>query len=231
MQPTDTISRVIVAIDTYLATLDSSLYTEKGTAHGIAEIRSAIARASGNPVKLQSPSTLGALTHMERALQATADHGQPMLADAIRSAIPNLRWVTYNAYDAEKIGRGFAEGHAFTSLIGEDAPVRAADFDLGIFLIAPRTLYRDHNHPAPELYAPLTGPHGWRFKPGAPFHWREAHHPVWNEPNEIHATQTGEEPFLCIFGWTKDVMLPARIIPSDDWAQIDSALLEGKAAA
>ncbi len=37
---------------------------------------------------------------------------------------------------------------------------------MGLFVIAPHVLYRDHAHAAPELYLPLTGPHGWRFAPG-----------------------------------------------------------------
>ena len=72
-----------------------------------------------------------------------------------------------------------------------------------------KLFYRDHHHAAPELYAPLTGPHGWRFKPGDPLDWKEADVPVWNNPWEPRATMTGDIPFLAIFCWTKDA-LPAR---------------------
>jgi hypothetical protein len=56
-------------------------------------------------------------------------------------------------------------GHADCALMGEEAALGADGFDCGFFLIAPHVLYRDRRHPAPELYAPLTGPHGWRFGP------------------------------------------------------------------
>jgi hypothetical protein len=48
-----------------------------------------------------------------------------------------LLWVTYDAYPRAEIGEAFAAGHAFASIIGEDAPFAATDFDLGLFLIAP----------------------------------------------------------------------------------------------
>ncbi len=100
--------------------------------------------------------------------------GKPSLAKAIAEARPFLHWVSYDAYPREDIGAGFADNHAFASIIGEGCPIEAVDFDLGLFIIAPHLFYRDHHHAAPELYAPLTGPHGWRFKPGDPLVWKEA---------------------------------------------------------
>jgi hypothetical protein len=101
--------------------------------------------------------------------------------------------------------------------VGEGAFRDADDFDLGLFVIGPDILYRDHHHAAPELYAPLTGPHGWRFLPDKTFHTKPADEPVWNEPWAPHATLTGPTPFLCIFGWTRDVNIPAKVIfPEED---------------
>jgi hypothetical protein len=113
------------------------------------------------------------------------------------------------------------------SLIGEGAAIPAEDFDLGLFLIAPHVLYRDHAHPAPELYAPLTGPHGWRFGPGTPLTVKAAHEPVWNLPDAPHLTKVGPVPFLCVFGWTKDTHLPARVIPATDWPELEAMRIEG----
>jgi hypothetical protein len=149
--------------------------------------------------------------------------GKPSLANAIAEAQPYLHWVSYDAYPREDIGAGFADNHAFASIIGEGCPFEAVDFDLGLFIIAPRLFYRDHHHAAPELYAPLTGPHGWRFKPGDPLVWKKADVPVWNNPWEPHATMTGATPFLAIFCWTKDTLQPAKIIPSPDWPILENA--------
>jgi hypothetical protein len=46
---------------------------------------------------------------------------------------------------------------------------------------------------------------------------KPAHVPVWNPPNQPHMTKVGSVPFLCLFGWTRDVSEPAQVIPADDW--------------
>lgn len=147
---------------------------------------------------------------------------RPALAEAIDRAAPLLEWVTYDAYPRAEIGERFATGHAFTSLLGGEAPFAAEDYDMGLFLIRPDTLYRDHRHAAPELYAPLTGPHGWRFGPDQALHLKPAHDPVWNPPQMPHLTKVGQVPFLSIFVWTKDVNDPAVVIPAQDWAKLEA---------
>ena len=110
-------------------------------------------------------------------------------------------------------------------IIGADGPIPALDFDLGLFLIAPHILYRDHHHAAPELYAPLTGPHGWRFGPDRRLTLKPAHHPVWNPPYRPHLTKVGPTPFLAIFAWTRDVKQTAKVIPASDWPQLETRRL------
>ena len=151
---------------------------------------------------------------------------RPAVSQAIAAAADHLNWVTYDAYPRAEIGDAFATGHAFASLIGSDAPFAAEDFDAGLFLIAPGVLYRDHRHLSPELYAPLTGPHGWRFGPGRPLVLRATHDPIWNPPNQPHLTKVGENPFLCFFAWTKDVDSPAEVLWADDWAALDRIKIE-----
>ena len=72
---------------------------------------------------------------------------------------------------------------------------------------------------APELYAPLTGPHGWRFAPGRPLIVKPAGEPVWNPPLQPHLTKVGPHPFLCLFAWTRDVSLPATRYPCSGLAR------------
>lgn len=148
-------------------------------------------------------------------------------ADEVRIAIGHarslLRWVTYDLYPRKDIGPYFPSAHAFATLVGPDAPVEAGDFELGLFLIAPKTLYRDHHHAAPELYAPLTGPHRWRFGVENPWVEFPAHRTVWNEPWAVHATMTGETPFLCIYGWTRDINVSARVVHAADWNMLEAA--------
>lgn len=152
------------------------------------------------------------------ALSAT----HPDLAGAIAKAAPLLEWITYDAYPRELIGDTFGTSHAFASLIGGDSPFAAGDYDMGVFLIAPDVLYRDHKHPAPELYAPLTGPHGWRFGVGRPLMIKPAHEPVWNPSEKPHLTKVGSVPFLSLYVWTKDVNELADVIPADDWPKLEN---------
>jgi Dimethlysulfonioproprionate lyase len=214
------IRRLLQEIDTYLGRLPG----DAGTAAGILSVRTGLARWQSAPVaetrEAASPNPT-VLTHLDSALIGTHNGGQPRLASAIAAVAPLLNWVTYDLYPRAEIGEAMATGHAFTTLIGEGSFFPAEDFDLGLFLIAPHTLYRDHHHAAPELYAPLTGPHGWRFSPDDSIVWRAAHQPVWNPPWQPHATLTGSMPFLCIFGWTRDTRLPAKIIPATDWYEIE----------
>lgn len=149
----------------------------------------------------------------------------PQLAAVIAAAAPHLDWVTYDIYPPDQIGPAFAQGHAAASILGEEAPFHANDVDMGLFLIAPQVLYRDHAHPAPELYAPLTGPHGWRFAPGKALTLLPAHAPVWNPPHLPHLTKVGPVPFLAFYVWTRDASLPAHVLPADDWPALEALIL------
>lgn len=198
---------------------EATLYIAGLPGPGIAEVRAGIARH-------RAPAQAGgarANAVVDRWLgPALAAMDRHSLAQAIAGAAPHLGWITYDAYPPEEIGPVFPAAHAFASLIGEGAPIPAPDFDLGVFLVAPGVFYRDHRHTAPELYAPLTGPHRWRFRPGAPLVDKPAHAPVWNPPMRPHATLTGAVPFLCLYAWTRDANAQAEVIPAPDWAQIES---------
>jgi hypothetical protein len=161
---------------------------------------------------------------LEPAL-AAARTLQPQLADAIEAAAPHLAWVSYDSYPRAEIGDSFAEGHAYAAIAGSGGAFTAADFDLGVFLIAPHVLYRDHCHRAPELYAPLTGPHGWRFGPGRPLLTKPAGEPVWNPSLQPHLTKVGHVPFLCLFAWTRDVTEAARVLLASDWPALEALRL------
>lgn len=200
------LSSLYAAVRAYLLGLDHA---------GAEEVRAGLP-AGPRPAAQPQPRRTSVVDRwLAPALAAV--QGYPALAQAIAQAAPLLDWVTYSAYPRAQIGEGFATGHAFASLLGEAAPFAATDFDLGLFLIAPHVLYRDHHHAAPELYAPLTGPHGWRFGAGRKLITLPAHRPVWNPPLRPHLTKVGAMPFLCLFVWTKDTHHPAKVIPADDW--------------
>ena len=212
--PAQKIAALADAADRYLGTLPGP---------GVAEVRAGLAAVrpfAPHPQPVTPNPVVDA--HLQTALDLL-ENTHPALAAAIAEAAPHLPWVTYDAYPRDLIGDAFATSHAFASIVGEASAIRARDYDLGLFLIAPRVLYRDHAHAAPELYVPLTGPHGWRFGPGLPIVTKPAHEPVWNDPHDPHATRVGDVPFLAVFGWTRDVNVPAYVIAADDWAELESA--------
>ena len=208
---------LVEAIDIYLAGLNGL---------GVADVRAGISRWRGAAYQPKPPLSCKISSHLNPALTFMENDGQAQFAAAIRAASPLLPWITYDLYPRSEIGDAFAENHAFVSLVGEGSMIPAEDYDLGLFLIAPHVFYRDHQHPAAELYAPMTGPHGWRFGSGEKLEWREAHQPVWNEPMQHHATKVGAVPFLGIYGWTKNVRFPATVIFEPDWTAIESGHLE-----
>jgi Dimethlysulfonioproprionate lyase len=191
---------------------------------GAAEVRASLPLDPGPLSRLTAGRNAVADQWLAPAL-ASLTVDQPVLARAIAGAADHLSWVTYDLYPRDQIGDAFATGHAFASIMGGAAPFAAEDFDLGLFLIASHVLYRDHHHAAPELYAPLTGPHGWRFGTGRPLIVKPAHQPVWNPANQPHLTKVGAVPFLCLFVWTKDVHEIAQVIPADDWPALEATRL------
>ena len=202
-------------IDRYLAMLPGE---------GPVEVRQGVARWAGPATGIAARPNPVIATHLSTTLAALV-LTHPALAFAIADASAHLGWITYDGYPRDKIGAAFATGHAYAPLIGADAPIPAQDFDLGLFLIAPHILYRDHHHAAPELYAPLTGPHGWRFGPNAPLIVKPAHEPVWNPPDRPHLTKVGPVPFLCIYAWTRDANAPTHLIPAHDWPVLEALRL------
>jgi hypothetical protein len=200
---------------------EADLYLSELWGPGIPETRAALARARGGEVTPARRRNAVVKAHLPAALDAlAADY--PALAFAIRRAAPHLPWKTYR-YADPAIGPTFPLAHAFCSLVGsEGAAIPAAGFDFGLFLVAPDVLYRDHAHAAPELYAPLTGPHGWRFAPGASLVVKPAHVPVWNAPHDAHLIKVGPLPFLCLFAWTADVEKPAYVLPASDWDRLEA---------
>jgi hypothetical protein len=192
---------------------------------GAAEVRAGLPENPGPARAMPARKNAVVDRWLVPALQA-AEKDQSELAAAIAAAVDQLEWITYDLYPLDEIGTDFATGHAFASIMGDNSPFAAGDFDLGIFLIAPGVLYRDHRHAAPELYAPLTGPHGWRFGAGRPLIVKPAHQPVWIPPHQPHLTKVGAVPFLCLYALTKDVNEIAEVVLSQDWAEMESQSID-----
>jgi len=201
----------------------AGLATEREAAMGVVARMDAFDLSAGKVALPEPQETPVVLAHLDAALALASAGPASAVAAAIARARPCLHWITYDAYPAA-IGPRFPTHHAFSGLIGEHRMIPADDFAFGLFLIAPRTLYRDHRHPAPELYVPLTGPTRWRFGPGSGWQTRQAGEAVWNDPHAVHATLVEDAPFLCFYAWTRDIARPAEVVAADDWDAIEARL-------
>ena len=173
----------------------------------------------------QSPGRHRAL--LNEAIEHMQSPGLLALQQALKAAVDDLVWaedqMKYYAPDAD-VGAGYRTGNLHTLLIGPGAcGFEHADFTLGLFLLHPRTLYRDHAHPAPETYVNLSPRSGWRFGEGD---WRDLGPGslVFNPPMAPHATRSYAQPFFSVFSWLEDIGDPCVVLPRDDWTEIERAL-------
>ena len=149
------------------------------------------------------------------------------IANCLKAAKDDLVWREDTAQfypPGADLGEGYKRCNLHTLLIGPDAcGHHHPDFSLGIFMLGPRTLYRDHNHDAPELYLNLSDKSGWRF--GAQ-DWQDfsAGSLIWNVAGKPHATRVYDEPFISVFVWLENVNSPCNVIHSYDWPEIERDL-------
>ncbi|WP_127114513.1 dimethylsulfonioproprionate lyase family protein [Shimia sediminis] len=149
------------------------------------------------------------------------------IARCLKAAKDDLVWREDNAQfypPGADLGEGYTKCNLHSPLIGPDAcGYHHPDFNLGIFMLGPRTLYRDHNHDAPELYLNLSEKSGWRF---GTRDWQDypAGSLIWNAAGELHATRVYDQPFISVFVWLENVHSRCNVIPFDDWAEIEHDL-------
>ena len=169
----------------------------------------------------------------DAVLQASINNiGDPNLQD-IRSALveakEDLVWnedeMKYYPPGSD-LGEGYVRCNLHTLLIGPGAcGFHHDDFTLGLFMLGPRTLYRDHQHEAPETYINLSPRSGWRLASGD---WQDhgAGSIIFNPPYQVHATRVYEEPFLSVFSWLEDIGSQCTVVPRDDWQDVERQLAE-----
>tara|TARA_B100000768_G_scaffold102042_1_gene95005 strand:+ start:274 stop:981 length:708 start_codon:yes stop_codon:yes gene_type:complete len=165
--------------------------------------------------------------NLNSAITGIKAPGLREIATRLSAAKNDLVWrednSQYYSPDAN-LGEGYSKCNLHTLLIGPDAcGYHHSDFSLGVFMLGPRTLYRDHSHAAPELYLNLAKKSGWRLNFGD---WQDypAGSLIWNNADEIHATKTYGQPFISVFIWLEKVNSKCHVIQSKDWAEIEKDL-------
>ena len=225
--PVSSVSAIIALIREIKAHLETRLPGEPG----VDEVLKGLAGTDLSPDKAveRQPQDPPPSAFLDVALRSVPKPELGPLAEAIEAANPHLHWRHGGTYERDAVGASYEDGHAFCDLVGPEVKrgvILAEDFRLGLFVLGPGIFYRDHNHPAPELYLTLTGPTGWRFGHG-PWQDLPAGAVVWNEPGQIHATRIYDRPLLTVYSWTRSVLDKCHLHPADDWPEVERDLRRG----
>lgn len=155
------------------------------------------------------PRGLPVLAHLPQCL-GEAMLLDPNLAAAIAAVEEALQWRQSAAYTDALLGEGFTANYGWAEIIGPHGFFPGDDFLLGLLMLGPHRHYRDHYHPAPELYWPLTSASLWSRDSGWFAEWPQGG-TIWHPPLTVHATRTGEIPLLAVWSWTRDTATPAKL--------------------
>ena len=178
---------------------------------GVSDVLARLAEQDLGEARFQEPEprSLAVLAHLPQCIGETllldAD-----LAAAIAAVEDQLSWQQSASYSDEVLGEGFSRNYGWAEIIGPKGFFAGDDFLLGVLMLGPDRHYRDHFHPAPELYWPLTSGSLWSMN-GAPFVEKAQGATIWHPPMAVHATITRQTPLLAVWSWTRDVATPARL--------------------
>ena len=119
------------------------------------------------------------------------------LGEAFAAIEPLLSWNPKPTDDTH-----FKANHANAVIVGLEGIEERYDARIGVSLVAPDTVYPDHNHPPQEIYAVLSDS-AWRQNDGP---WRKPGLGGWvyNPANITHAMRAYDMPLLAIWSlWVK----------------------------
>ena len=135
--------------------------------------------------------------YLEGALAGMADGASPLpeIARAFAALDSRLHWARRKG--ASPSNRQFYDGHANAMIIGPGGLEQREDVMVGVSLMAPNTLYPDHNHPPEEVYLAFTDGEWWN----AGMDWTQPGPGglIYNPPGILHAMRSGEKPFLALW--------------------------------
>ncbi len=168
-----------------------------GPAEDIADIRQAIGRL-GEPIACQpDPASRAALTWLPAA-------GVDRFGELCRLVIEAGESMSWHYSYGEN--ESLVTRIAFADLVGPAGPYVCDELRLGLTLVAPRTLYPMHAHPARELYYVVAGRALWTA--GTTSEYRVPGEYVLHPSGVAHAMQTEVQALLAIYSWRGDIKTP-----------------------
>ncbi|MBN7765343.1 dimethylsulfonioproprionate lyase family protein [Pectobacterium brasiliense] len=162
------------------------------------------------PVKNTRPNTaarLPAVDYLEQALNIGETSGDRELCSMIRLLAPALSWNF--DYSPHPDSPYLDEKIAFTQFVGPEDLWISSHFAIGLTLIAPKTHYPAHCHPATEIYLPLAGTGLWSMGNGGYFP-RKPGELIFHHSAVTHATRAQEEPVLALYIWHGNIRSPSE---------------------
>jgi len=174
---------------------------------------------AANPVEpAQTPAVSNFL---DAAVQAAATSRERMLASALASASPHLRWNT--PYGPGAGADEMVTGYTSTMLSmpgppprpGYQAPFANPNVLVAFTLQAPGILYPLHRHKAPEVYHVLSGEAEWK-RDGEAWRLRQPGEWIFHASDQGHAMRTGREPLLTLVAWIDHLDCPSPVLEVED---------------
>jgi len=178
---------------------------------GVSEVLARLAEQEVGEAAFRAPEPRGlpVLAHLPQCIGETMLIA-PDLAAAIAAIEEHLQWRQSASYTDAVLGEGFSANYGWAEIIGPNGFFAGDDFLLGLLMLGPHRHYRDHYHPAPELYWPLTSESRWS-RDSQPFVEQPQGAIIWHPPMALHATITVETPLLAVWAWTRDTATPAKL--------------------
>jgi quercetin dioxygenase-like cupin family protein len=135
--------------------------------------------------------------------------GNESTATLLEAVGPVIHFLPWRYSYPPRAGAGSLEHNiAFAEIIGPEAPFRSDSVCLGLTLIAPRTLYPSHRHPAIETYYVVAGTALWTLDGTSHVNPPGTH--ILHPSQAVHSMQTHAEPLLAIYSWSgPDVHTPS----------------------
>ena len=185
-------------LQVFLRTLETTVLdvSATGSDHARVTKKTFAALAEQGPQTSRQRTENPACAHIPFALEAAANiQSIRALSAAFRALEPKIAWSA--RADRKTDDPNFPNAHATGIIIGDGGLEARSDLRMGASLLAPNTFYPDHQHPPEEVYIALT-PGNWRQETGP---WREPGIGglVYNQPNIIHAMQSGASALLAIW--------------------------------
>lgn len=192
-----------------VATVAAGLAARQG--QGLVEVRERLAQQhiGRDAFRQPEPRGLPVLRYLPQCV-GEAMVLDPALAAAIAAVEDALQWQQSASYTDDLLGSGFGDNYGWAEIIGPRGFFPGDDFLLGLLMLGPDRHYRDHYHPAPELYWPLTAASLWSLD-GSPFAEKPQGAVIWHPPMALHATITHATPLLAVWCWTRDTATPAQL--------------------